>query len=142
MNQLSSIHNTGVGKILLMVDRSEDAQTLVRRAFSGLFSDIYTAGRVTEADMILREMRPTHLVCEYDMGDSEDGIALTLKWRRMYPELSRVCICSSYHFGDLRLPNHLDGAYFKGDPLYHLLSALLPSETDTDTVKTRIGGHQ
>ena len=138
MNQMPAIINTASSRVLLAVDSNRQVQQLLRHAFHNCFDHIYTAGTVTEADMILRNFQMTHLLCELDLERHNDGLSLTAKWRKMYPGILRVCIFCGSEFTHKPLPKHIDGVYFKGDSLTGLKSLLLSSHRETNAASRRI----
>jgi hypothetical protein len=141
VKKIPSIYNRSRSRILLAVDRNRGVQRLVRHTFDECFYGIYTATFITETEMILRNFPITHLLCELDMDEPDQRIVLTAQWRRMYPDISRVCIFSG-RTESMRMPDHIDGFFFKGDPIIGLRSMLLPPEHEAATLGTPVGGNQ
>ncbi len=135
----SADFHTERDRVLLVVDDDIQVHLMARRLFEKSFSRVCTATSIGEAEMLLGDFPVTHLLCDFDLGESENGFSLVARWRKQHPTISRVCIFSGHHLADEPIPDQIDGIYFKGEPIAELKSLLLAPQPDSGAASTRIG---
>jgi CheY-like chemotaxis protein len=138
---MSAVFESELDRVLLVVDDDALVQLMARRVFEDSFDRVCTATTVSEAEMILGDFPVTHILCDFDLGEgeSENGFDLTARWRKQCPSISRVCIFSGHPLAGKSLPDHIDGMYFKGDPIAGLISLLLEPLSDKGVASTQTG---
>lgn len=112
-------------KVLLVVDNEPSITRLVRRICAHDFEIIYTACSSKRAKEYLRCAPVTHLVCDFDLNESKNGVALICKWRSEFPRLQRTVLFTGSDFTQFSIPNQIDAVLQKGEPICRLRAAII-----------------
>jgi CheY-like chemotaxis protein len=105
-----------MARVLLIVDDWPAVGRGLRRLFKKRFTDVLVATTPAEAEAHLGRPQapPTHLLCDYFLGEGLPlGVDLVARWRREYPQLTTVGILSGSEIARMELPPGVDALFEK-----------------------------
>lgn len=112
-------------KILLVVDNEPQITRLVRRVCTKDFAIVYTACSAKRATQILNSIPVTHLVCDFNLNEDQNGVALICGWRSQFSSLQRTILYTGSDFSQISTPDQIDVVLQKGESTSLLRSAVL-----------------
>ena len=79
--------------VLLIVDDERTVCRALSRLLVGSIKQIQTATTPTEAEIVLRSGRVTHILCDHWFGPGQPlGMDLVTKWKKQYSTIERAVV--------------------------------------------------
>jgi len=103
-------------RVLLIVDDCEEICRGLRRCLKHHFDEIHTALTPEQAEtcLALPEHAPTHLLCDYYLGERyPGGSELVRTWRKRYPSIIAAAIFSGSELRELPAGDGVDRVFRK-----------------------------
>jgi len=110
--------------IALVVDDDPTVAGVAARVLGMLFDQVIVASTPAEAEILLGSHRVTHLLCDYDLGQSQPtGAELIPQWRAAYPYIAQAVLFSGSQAEEIDLPAEVDRLLGKPATMDELLGA-------------------
>jgi DNA-binding NtrC family response regulator len=95
--------------VLLIVDDERSVCRALTRLLVGSIEQIQTATTPTEAEIILRSAKVTHVICDHWFGPGQPlGMDLVAKWKEQYPSICRAVVLTGTDINKLTLTDAVD----------------------------------
>lgn len=120
-----------MGSVLLVVDDREDLRNGYYRYFARFFDEVCLAADPCAAEVFLtRQVNPpTHLICDYWLGDGHPvGAQIVPRWRRLCPSIVRTALVSGSQVAELPATEGIDAVFEKPLELKALRAFLLDGD--------------
>jgi CheY-like chemotaxis protein len=116
---------------LLIVDDNEFVRSALQRFFKFHFAPVLVASTADEAEALMRAERPTHVLCDFNLGPNQPtGAMLIERWRREQRQLVCVVLVSGESPRDIGDVPGADAVFTKPPNLPDLLGYLLGRRTE------------
>lgn len=103
-------------RVLLIVDDCEEIGRGLRRFLKHHFDAVHVATSPEQAEHYLEQpdTSPTHLLCDYYLGDDlPGGIELVRRWRERHDSIVSAALFSGSELADLPTGNGVDRVFRK-----------------------------
>lgn len=121
--------------VLLIVDDESSVCRALSRLLDSQVREILSATNPTEAEIILRSGRVTHLICDQWFGPGQPlGIDLVTKWKKSYPAMQKGIVLTGTDIRELDAGETVDKILPKVVDPDVLIQALFDSSKDSQKV--------
>ena len=95
--------------VLLIVDDERSVCRALSRLLDRQVKDILSATTPTEAEIILRSGKVTHVICDHWFGPGQPlGVDLVTKWRKSYPTIQKAVVLTGTDINRLEAGDAVD----------------------------------
>jgi CheY-like chemotaxis protein len=116
-------------KNLLIVDDEPQMLRLMQRFLKNCFDEIFCITDPVAATGILENNKITHVLCDFDLDSTANGMDFVVLWRREFPFIERAVIFSgALNLHKLKAPPEVDAVVSKNDGIETVRAVLLQGE--------------
>lgn len=109
-------------RTLLLLDDDPSICVMLQQLLFEDFNRIHMATDPAGAELIFREHTITHVISDFDLGESvPKGIDLLVSWRHRFTSIRRALIFSGCDLPSNQLPPEVDGFISKRDDFVDML---------------------
>ena len=119
--------------VLLIVDDERTVCRALSRLLDHKVKEILSATNPTEAEIVLRSGRITHLICDHWFGPGQPvGIDLVTRWKKAFPSIQRAVVLTGTDINKLDKGEAVDEILPKVVVPKKLTKALCLGDDDND----------